>query len=308
MSERQHILVLFASDLHGNVSLYESCLKVVQVRRPSLVLLGGDLLPNWSPRETLLEDQRSFMKSYLIGFLESVRGLDDAIEIGLMLGNEDCQALYEELVSLSRDGLFHVLHGRGFTTSSGWNVLGFNLIPETPFALKDLDRRDHESDPVKYPRVDAFRSTAAGLEKIAPAERLDRHESIAAEMDRLGPMADPRHTIFVSHSPPYDTPMDMMMDGSHVGSRSIRSYIEVSQPLVSLHGHIHESFHRSGKYAFRVGGTVCFNPGQIHPPALDAVLFDTGDPWRCHEHTAGPGFPTRAGLDMLPLRFRDGLQ
>ena len=304
MSVPQHILVLFASDLHGNASLYENCLALVGERRPSLLLLGGDLLPNWSPREQLLEDQRAFIKSTLWTFLESVLGLDITIEIGFMLGNEDCQILREGLVPLSLSRSVHVVQGEGFTTTSGWTVLGFNAVPETPFALKDLDRRDRESDPVKYPHVDAVRSTNSGLEKIAPAEWLDRHGSIAAELEGLGAVADPRRTIFVSHSPPYDTPLDMMMDGSHVGSRSIRSYIEVNQPLVSLHGHIHESFHQTGKYACRLGDTVCFNPGQIHPPALDAVVFHTSDPWRYHEHTAGPGSPTQAGLEMLPLRFR----
>ncbi len=305
MTIGDHVWVLFASDLHGHTALYDSCLALVAEKHPSLVLLGGDLLPNWSPRERLLEDQRAFIRSNLRGFLESIRRLDETIEIGLMLGNEDGQTLEEELVPFSGTGLCHVISGRRSTTRSGWTVLGFNLVPETPFALKDADRRDADSDPARYPHVDAFWSTPSGLSKINPAQWLDQHDSLAAELDRLGPIDNPRRTIFFSHSPPYDTPLDLMMDGTHVGSRSIRRYIEANQPLVSLHGHIHESFHQSGRYACRLGETVCFNPGQIHRPALDAALFHTSDPWRRHELLAGPGSPTKDGLDMLPLRFRE---
>ena len=298
------MLVLFASDLHGDGTLYESCLGTIESKRPSLVLLGGDLLPNWAPVEHLLEDQRAFVRGQLRGFLQSIRCLDEAVDIGLMLGNEDSHALQDELIILSRDEHIHILDARGFTTSSGWTVRGFNLIPETPFALKDADRKDCESDQVKYGHINAFRSTQSGLEKISVGEWLTSHISIAAELDRLGPLEDPSHTIFVSHSPPYNTSLDVMMDGSHVGSRAIRRYIEANRPLVSLHGHIHESYHLSGSYVCRLGETVCFNPGQIHPPALDGVLFHTSDPWGRHEHLAGPGRPTRGGLDMLPLRFR----
>jgi len=296
--------VLFASDFHGDVTLYKSCLEIVELKRPSLVLLGGDLLPNWAPVERLLEDQRTFIRLQFRRFLQSIRSLDDIIDIGIMLGNEDCHALQDELSLLSKEGLAHVLDARGFTTSSGWTVRGFNLIPETPFALKDVDRKDSESDLVKYGHSAAFRSTQTRLEKISVVDWLANQPSIAAELDRLEPLEDPRHTIFVSHSPPYDTPLDIMMDGSHVGSRAIRRYIEANQPLVSLHGHIHESFHMSGNYFCRLGETVSFNPGQIHTPALDAILFRSEDPARWHEHTAGPQVPTKAGLEMLPLRFR----
>jgi len=41
-----------------------------------------------------------------------------------------------------------------------------------------------------------------------------------------------------------------------VGGRSVRAAIERYQPLVGLHGHVHE-----GRGRAKIGRTVCFNPG-----------------------------------------------
>ena len=77
--------------------------------------------------------------------------------------------------------------------------------------------------------------------------------------------------VFCFHCPPYDTQIDLapkLTDDlrpvyAHgkplmvpVGSKSVRAVIEKYQPLVALHGHIHES---SGYV--RIGRTQCVNPG-----------------------------------------------
>jgi hypothetical protein len=41
-----------------------------------------------------------------------------------------------------------------------------------------------------------------------------------------------------------------------VGSKAVRAAIEKYQPLVGLHGHIHES-----RSAQKIGRTTCINPG-----------------------------------------------
>ena len=41
-----------------------------------------------------------------------------------------------------------------------------------------------------------------------------------------------------------------------VGSKAVRAAIEQYQPLVSLHGHVHES-----RGVARLGRTTCINPG-----------------------------------------------
>jgi len=62
--------------------------------------------------------------------------------------------------------------------------------------------------------------------------------------------------ILVSHSPPLDTSLDRTRFGLHVGSRSVRGFIEKEQPDLILCGHIHES---RGKD--HLGGSVIVNPG-----------------------------------------------
>ena len=78
--------------------------------------------------------------------------------------------------------------------------------------------------------------------------------------------------IFNIHVPPYNTGLDTgpdidphtweqkaTMGQGHtkpVGSIAVREAIEEFQPLLSLHGHIHES-----RGTFRLGRTLCINPG-----------------------------------------------
>jgi Icc-related predicted phosphoesterase len=82
---------------------------------------------------------------------------------------------------------------------------------------------------------------------------------------------DPKKCIFSLHAPPYGTKLDIapnltkdlrMMSGlggspfQNVGSRAVRSVIEKYQPLVGVHGHVHEC---PGKD--KIGNTFIFNHG-----------------------------------------------
>ena len=48
-------------------------------------------------------------------------------------------------------------------------------------------------------------------------------------------------------------------DVAHVGSTAVREVIEDVQPILSLHGHIHES-----RAAVRIGRTLAVNPGSSY--------------------------------------------
>lgn len=98
-----------------------------------------------------------------------------------------------------------------------------------------------------------------------PESQLEAHiETIVAKLK------SPRDAIYTLHVPPYNTGIDVapMLEngkvvtrGGHtvmnaVGSTAVRNVIERHQPMVGLHGHIHEA--RGTKV---LGRTLCINPG-----------------------------------------------
>jgi hypothetical protein len=62
--------------------------------------------------------------------------------------------------------------------------------------------------------------------------------------------------ILVSHQPPFGTLNDQVSPLRHVGSTSVRRFIEKHQPLICLTGHIHE-----GIAIDYIGKSVIVNPG-----------------------------------------------
>jgi hypothetical protein len=79
------------------------------------------------------------------------------------------------------------------------------------------------------------------------------------------------HLVLMTHNPPLNTTTDRIRSGVHVGSRSVREFIEKVQPDVCITGHIHES-----KGMDHIGKTVIVNPGDFVSGGY-VVLEKTGD-------------------------------
>jgi len=62
-----------------------------------------------------------------------------------------------------------------------------------------------------------------------------------------------------------------------VGSIAIRRFIEARQPLVTLHGHVHESARLTGSWSDAIGRTVCLSAAH-DGPELALVAFDLDAP------------------------------
>jgi uncharacterized protein len=90
---------------------------------------------------------------------------------------------------------------------------------------------------------------------VTPSEYSEQEmkEILDHSVDRLQPESE---FLFISHQPPHNTFNDMLASGAHVGSKSIRSFIEKYQPLACITGHIHEGYGMD-----QIGRTKIINPG-----------------------------------------------
>jgi Icc-related predicted phosphoesterase len=265
----------YAADLHGNVALYRALLDLASVRGAQAVVVGGDLLPHEPRADRAIQRQRSFIEREIRPLLERFHSDNPAVAVFLLAGNDDWAEAIAGLADLEADGLAYALHGRSFKLSQAdvW-VAGYACVPPTPFSMKDYERPDAGSRRAAgFGR--AYVSSATGLEPLEEQAFYQR-PSIAAELAELALLSDPTHTIYVCHTPPADTPLDLMAGQRHVGSHGLRSFIEQYQPPLTLHGHIHEAPALSGRYACQIGATWCVNPGR-EPQHLHAVTFDTDD-------------------------------
>jgi Icc-related predicted phosphoesterase len=89
----------------------------------------------------------------------------------------------------------------------------------------------------------------AGFFGIAGSPFTPMHTPYEISEEEIGRRADAgwrdvqasRWKVFVPHAPPYNTKLDKILLGKHVGSSAVRTFVEEKQPDVLVCGHIHES-------------------------------------------------------------------
>lgn len=79
-------------------------------------------------------------------------------------------------------------------------------------------------------------------------------ERIAKQFQKTIP--ENAKVILITHGPPYGTELDYIHD-RHTGCKSITKFIETVKPILSISGHLHESFGIKQV----VGKTLVINPG-----------------------------------------------
>jgi len=116
---------------------------------------------------------------------------------------------------------------------------------------------------------------------------LDEDEIYARLRRLVDQLENPEGAIFNIHVPPWESSLDTAFEVDEelryvtkggrphevpTGSRAVRQIIEEAQPVLSLHGHIHES-----KGMTKIGRTVAINPGSDYGSGhLDGCLIHLG--------------------------------
>jgi uncharacterized protein len=140
-----------------------------------------------------------------------------------------------------------------------------------------------------------FAMASLGMVPHTPwnTERECSEDELAKQIDEmLAPLPSGTACIFNFHSPPYSSTLDdapeldatlkPVIRGGRpsivpVGSHAVRAAIKKYQPVVALHGHIHES-----RGVQKIGRTLCINPGSDYSSGvLRGAVIDLAEDGTC---------------------------
>jgi len=239
----------YVTDLHGNRLHLMKALKKAAGDK-AVLIIGGDVSPHEPPLE-----QRKYLEDV---FVPLISEFSDSVQIFVLTGNDDARVNLAVLEGAEKNGLLKLIHNRVYSLGE-FHIAGYSFVNPTPFALKDWEKGD-------FVLVEN-----RGITTLA-------HEETTTIMDdlvKLASKSDPAKTIYVIHAPPYESNLDRLSNGNHAGSKAVRKFIEQKRPLLTLHGHIHESPAVSGEFFDMIGTTVCVNPG-ANPflEDVNVVVFD----------------------------------
>ena len=98
---------------------------------------------------------------------------------------------------------------------------------------------------------------------------LNEEEILAALEKGYEEVKETSFKIMIPHMPPRNTGVDVVHSGLHVGSTSVRRFIEEKRPDLCISGHIHEAVGED-----RIGGTRILNPGPFFEGGFVVIDID----------------------------------
>lgn len=269
---------LYTTDLHGDLRAYRRLPELCREYGVSVLVNGGDMLPKG---RDMLEAQETFLEGEFLAFLDrcSMHG----IEFFGLFGNDDLRAFHNRWLELAhtRPGV-HDLTERWHQLPGGFWIHGNSFVPDYPFGLKDWCLRDSANALPVPTRGRAVVTSSGVVESIADlrrffAARPTLEEHLDSVVDPTVPMD---RAVLVTHPPPAGLGLGSLWSGEDVGSKSVRSWVDRNQPLLTLSGHIHESpdvgnaIRGLPSHTARSGRTTCHQPGQVLPHRLTYSIVE----------------------------------
>ena len=308
----------FATDVHGSEQCFRKFLNAGPAYGADVMVLGGDLA---GKAIQALDDlgggryRTTFRgQSYDIDGAEELQRVERMIsdlgyypyrcrpgELDARIADGSVETLLQELMLRRLEEWMALaderLRPRG--TPVFW-MLGNDDPPELRAALDDAPWGQQAEGQVL--ELDGHALVSWGYSNPTPWDsfREMSEDELQAHFDELfAQVPDPQRAVFNAHVPPFDSGLDEapVLDGNltvqqsagqvklgAVGSTAVRAAIERYQPMVSLHGHVHESA------GFRrIGATMAVNPGSDYGTgSLNGALMTlSGDKLKAHQLVRG---------------------
>ena len=286
--------IFFATDLHGSETCWRKFLNAAKFYDCDTLICGGDM--TGKAIVPLIEENGHF--SYTLAGDQQVVSADQVAEVETQVRRKGYYPLRvspQRLAELDQSATVRADTFRQVMLDgvqrwldlaeeklSGAGVRVF-VCPgnDDEFEVDDVIHKARfvELGEGRLLEMEGFTMISTGWSNPTPwnTHREETEEKLAERIDAMaGQIKDPAHAIFNLHCPPYRSGLDeapaidadlKLMHGGRalrpVGSKAVRDAIDRYQPLLSLHGHIHES-----KGAVNLGKTLSINPGSAYEEGM----------------------------------------
>jgi Icc-related predicted phosphoesterase len=298
------IRIFFATDLHGSNVCWKKFLNAGKFYQADALILGGDMTG-----KALVPIVSSRNGTYLVELGNEQHTLESDTEVARVEEEIANRGYYpiritpDELSALRQDAslLEQTFHQQMLHRIQQWIELADERLrrDELPCFVCpgnddhfDIDNLIAQSKTVQLAEnvviqlPEGFEMISTGWTNPTPW-RTFREMDESALSERIAHLAsllnNPDKAIFNLHAPPLGSCLDEAPDldatlkpryagqfSVPVGSQAVRDAILQYQPLLSLHGHVHE-----GRGAVRLGRTLSINPGSNYEQGiLLGVLID----------------------------------
>jgi Icc-related predicted phosphoesterase len=314
------IRLFYATDVHGSTLCFLKFLNAHKFYKADVIILGGDItgksfIPiikrtdgtykaQFLGRQLVLKSQQEVSK--LKNEIENIGCYafeTDLEEMQALIADNEKQAeLFKRLIIQRVQKWIEIAEER----LKGTNTKCF-ITPGNDDIL-DIDYLLNQSEVIINPedKVIEINSNlemiSSGYSNITPwnCPRDVSEEKLKEKIEAMvAKVKDFNNCIFNFHCPPYGTPLDLapkldknlkpiISTGGQpifisVGSHTIREVILKYQPMLGLHGHIHES-----RGYVKLGRTLCLNPGSEYGEGiLRGVIINIDKEVKNFQFTSG---------------------
>jgi uncharacterized protein len=311
--------IYFATDIHGSERCFLKFLNAGMAYGAHAIILGGDV--TGKALVPVVEQARGTWQTTLFGKLETASDEAELAETEKRirsLGFYPYRTTPEEHAHMAADLAYlrNVFNCVMRTSAERWVDMADNRlraaglpclvmpgnddIPEVKDVLTKASWLTQAEGHVL--ELGPYQVLSLGYSTITPwnSPRELTEEEMADHLAKLADQIQPdKPVIFNVHNPPADSGTDLAFKltkemrietaggepvKTPVGSHAVRTAIEHVQPVLSLHGHIHESRAMSS-----IGRTKVCNPGSLYPDGmLQGVLVTLdGDKVKGYKFVSG---------------------
>ncbi len=285
--------IFFATDIHGSERCFLKFINAAKFFQAGVLILGGDVTGKAMVPIVRQANRSSYRATFLgeTATLESEDAVADFERQVRQAGAYPLRTTPEEVAAMEADrALVDRLFSRLMVESvQRWCAIAEERLrgsgvqcfidagnDDEPGIVEVLKQCSYVEMPEGRVLMidDEHEMVSAGFANTTPwhAPRDIPDEELGSFIEAMASrLRAPERAVFNIHVPPFATGLDTapLLDDTFkplvaagevatgpVGSKAVRTAIERYQPLVSLHGHVHES-----RGVAKLGRTTCINPG-----------------------------------------------